>query len=601
MNEHPGFEPTHSEDEQNAVLQRFDYLVSDSDSSQATQFSEVREALGEAMGRPVDLEEPLIRGAWDANASQWDRFVHWAARFRALPTFDRDEREYKLLISERMRQSRDALSMGEDDWLPKLKKAFGPPNNVLHAITKSQFLNWCSDNQPLAIEALSELWDETRVVEERIDRFLAYLPREGTLRTSGNRKAIPSVLLSADDPHRWAFYLPTPFHFGFERVGYPSSDSHASSGEQYLHSLGFLDSIIEEASNRRIALRDRLDAQSVLWCVSRWTPGDWTPQELDELQRFRDGLPPNPYGGAASNCASDLHVPGTLADLAAELHIDADSLEDIQMLLEHKRQAIFFGPPGTGKTYIAMKLAEFLAGDSDNVDLVQFHAAYAYEDFVEGFRPRPINGQPGFRLEDGPLKRIAREAREDPHHTYVLIIDEINRANIARVFGELYFLLEYRTHEITLQYSAEPFTLPENLLIIGTMNTADRSIALIDAALRRRFYFIPFFPTEPPIAGILDRWLAQHNPNMRHVSGLVDHANAMLDYRHGGIGPSYFMRDDLDKEWLRLIWNHQIIPYLEEHFFGEPGRLDDFQLENLLNDFNSAHLERGSDDPPEVD
>lgn len=142
------------------------------------------------------------------------------------------------------------------------------------------------------------------------------------------------------------------------------------------------------------------------------------------------------------------------------------------------------------------------------------------------------------------------------------------------MFGELYFLLEYRDRGISLQYSEERFRLPDNLLIIGTMNTADRSIALIDAALRRRFYFIPFFPTDPPIAGILERWLVRHRPEMVEAAKLVERANSMLDDRHGGIGPSYFMRKDLDDNWVELIWNHQIMPYLEEYFFGEPGRLE---------------------------
>ena len=124
----------------------------------------------------------------------------------------------------------------------------------------------------------------------------------------------------------------------------------------------------------------------------------------------------------------------------------------------------------------------------------------------------------------------------------MLVIDELNRGNVAKVFGELYFLLEYRDEAIRLQYGGEPFRLPRNLLFICTMNTADRSIALMDAALRRRFYFAPFFPNEPPIEGLLRRWLDEHAPGMaEHVAGLVDRANELLD-RDAAIGPSYFMR-----------------------------------------------------------
>ena len=148
------------------------------------------------------------------------------------------------------------------------------------------------------------------------------------------------------------------------------------------------------------------------------------------------------------------------------------------------------GAPGTGKTYVAQKLAECLAGSSKRVRLVQFHPSYAYEDFVQGFRPTLEGGRHGFELRDGPLLDVAQGAREAGNEIHVLVIDEINRGNLSKVLGELYFLLEYRSVEMRLQYSDELFSLPENLWIIGTMNTADRSIALVDLALRRRFHFV---------------------------------------------------------------------------------------------------------------
>ena len=155
---------------------------------------------------------------------------------------------------------------------------------------------------------------------------------------------------------------------------------------------------------------------------------------------------------------------------------------------------IFQGPPGTGKTYVAQELAKCLAGGKERVTLVQFHPSYAYEDFVEGYRPHLENGQPTFALKSGPLRRAAEDADADPDNMHLLVIDEINRGNVAKVFGELYFLLEYRDHQVRLQYSNEPFSLPKNLYIIGTMNTADRSIALVDLALRRRFSFVEVPP-----------------------------------------------------------------------------------------------------------
>ncbi|MDE0169249.1 MAG: AAA family ATPase [bacterium] len=275
-------------------------------------------------------------------------------------------------------------------------------------------------------------------------------------------------------------------------------------------------------------------------------------------------------------------APTTLPDLAESLFIGVEYLNRIVLLLEHRRQVIFYGPPGTGKTYVARKLAVHLAGDKERVDLVQFHPSYAYEDFVEGYRPAPVEGgMGGFELREGPLKRIARAAKNAPDRTFVLIIDEINRGNLSKVLGELYFLLEYRDEKISLQYSNDPFSLPDNLRIIGTMNTADRSIALVDSALRRRFHFSPFFPDEPPIEGLVERWLKAKKPEMTWVAEVVDLANQKLGRRHTAIGPSHFMDEDLDEEWVELIWEHSVLPYIAEQFFGEEDRLPDFHLDKL--------------------
>ena len=301
--------------------------------------------------------------------------------------------------------------------------------------------------------------------------------------------------------------------------------------------------------------------------------------------------------------------------LANELRLGADFLSEIWALLEDKRQIIFQGPPGTGKTYVAQQLAKYLAiGDlkeraketldaasSDRVTIVQFHPSYAYEDFVQGFRPTLDENGAGFKLTDGPLLKAAKHAKCDEERHF-LIIDEINRGNLAKVFGELYFLLEYRNKAIRLQYSEdgedEPFMLPENLYIIGTMNTADRSIALVDLALRRRFYFVSFDPHEPPIEGLLSRWLADEAQGMEWVADVVAKANEQLDSRHAAIGPSYFMNKEkaLDDEAVARIWKHSVMPYIEEHLFGEPDRLSDFGLEKLRDGRDDSEGDEAADD-----
>jgi hypothetical protein len=324
---------------------------------------------------------------------------------------------------------------------------------------------------------------------------------------------------------------------------------------------------------------------------------EWTNDRLREV--MEPHLPGDPWGQMVFlYWLREGHSPAvggtsTLASLAEELLVEEEWLGEVIGLLEEKRQVIFQGPPGTGKTFVARRLGRYFEEQGGGTETVQFHPSYSYEDFVEGYRPTVIGGQPGFELVTGPLKRMAMRAEADPDHRYLLIIDELNRGNVAKVFGELYFLLEYRSERIRLQY-ADPdgedsessrFALPKNLWIIATMNTADRSIALMDGALRRRFYFVDYYPDRPPVEGLLDRWLERHGlKELGWISGVLDAANAKLDDAEAAVGPSHFLlRDpaDLDEERIERIWRHAVLPYLQERLIGEPQRLDEFRLEAL--------------------
>jgi len=262
-----------------------------------------------------------------------------------------------------------------------------------------------------------------------------------------------------------------------------------------------------------------------------------------------------------------LTLPDATDELADRLNVDRAWLQECVDLLRDRPQLIFYGPPGTGKTFIAQHLAAHLAGD--NVRLVQFHPAYSYEDFFEGCRPLEDGG---FKLKPGPLRKTVDAARESPSTPYFLIIDEINRGNLAKIFGELYFLLEYRSQNVDLLYATDDdigFTLPENVFIIGTMNTADRSIALVDAAMRRRFAFVPLHPSEPPTSGVLRRWLAASDLDVG-IADLLEELNRRIEDPDFKIGPSYFMRKAVHEPGgLERAWRTAILPLLEEHHYGD--------------------------------
>ena len=444
------------------------------------------------------------------------------------------------------------------DWVGLVKNSIS--SNLIHRVEIAKFRDWVDDAPADALDALRAIWvDSDIAVSERVQAFAELLPTSAS-GGAGVRTTLASVLLMGMDVRAYPPFRVTLFEEAYNRTGYELPDQNAAEAALYDHALAFLDRFIEEASERDLRLRHRLDAQSVVWAVIM---KDKEPHK-----------PPEPT------------QPGSLSRLAEKLSVPVSFLEEIELLLEDKQQVIFQGPPGTGKTFVAQELAQCLAGSDGRVTVVQFHPSYAYEDFVQGYRPALQDGQPTFELKSGPLLLAAQAARDEPEVKHFLVIDEINRGNLAKVFGELYFLLEYRKKGIRLQYSGDsdtPFSLPDNLYIIGTMNTADRSIALVDLALRRRFYFVEFHPDEPPIKGLLRRWLSKNGATeMAWVADIVDLANEQLsDDRHAAIGPSHFMKPNLGEADVERIWRHSVLPYVEERLFGNADRIAAFKLDVL--------------------
>lgn len=269
----------------------------------------------------------------------------------------------------------------------------------------------------------------------------------------------------------------------------------------------------------------------------------------------------------------------TLIDCANDIYLDEEQIGRWTRAIKRKGQAILYGPPGTGKTYIAEHLARHLISKGDGfVEIVQFHPSYAYEDFIQGIRPQIIDQGKilTYPMVSGRFLDFCRRAKMKKDKC-VLIIDEINRANLSRVFGELMYLLEYRNAEIPLSGSGT-FSIPENVLIIGTMNTADRSIALVDHALRRRFAFLELEPNYETIT----KFFEDKSFNPEGLIKILQRLNSQINDKHYEVGISFFLVEDGDlSEFLEDIWRMEIEPYLEEIFFDQQEKLDNFRWEKI--------------------
>jgi 5-methylcytosine-specific restriction protein B len=243
--------------------------------------------------------------------------------------------------------------------------------------------------------------------------------------------------------------------------------------------------------------------------------------------------------------------------------------------INRKGQTIIQGPPGTGKTFIAEKLAKHLIGGGDGFsDIIQFHPAYTYEDFIEGLRPTTKNAQLIYSIVPGRFLEFCKQA-EACEDTCVLIIDEINRANLSQVFGELMYLLDDRqdTGRFIKLASGKLFRIPTNIRIIGTMNTADRSIALVDNALRRRFAFIPVYPNYEVLRQYHHR--EKTGFPVDKLTSILEDVNRAINNKHYQLGISFFLAKTLAED-IQDIWQMEIEPYLEEYFFDNLEKMDEF-------------------------
>ena len=275
----------------------------------------------------------------------------------------------------------------------------------------------------------------------------------------------------------------------------------------------------------------------------------------------------------------------TKSDFLNEVYIPEQSYDNLVGILQNKKNVILQGAPGVGKTFTARRLAWSMMGekDDDRIEFVQFHQNYSYEDFVMGYKPV----ENGFELKNGIFYRFCQKAANQPGKDFFFIIDEINRGNLSKIFGELLMLIEkdYRGTSATLAYTGMPFSVPDNLYIIGMMNTADRSLAMIDYALRRRFSFFemnPGFDSE----GFKKYQNSLNNETLNELIDRVQDLNRKIaaDKSLGKgfcIGHSYFCGCKVcTDEWMQSIVEYDILPMLSEYWFDDSGTLQ--QWENIL-------------------
>ncbi len=278
-------------------------------------------------------------------------------------------------------------------------------------------------------------------------------------------------------------------------------------------------------------------------------------------------------------------------DFLNEVYLPKESYRRMKALLLSKKNIILQGAPGVGKTYSAKRLAYSIMGEKDpsRVEFIQFHQSYAYEDFIMGYKP---NEEGGFYLKKGVFYNFCKKVKADPDRPYFFIIDEINRGNMSKIFGELLMLIEndYRGETVKLAYSDEPFDVPSNLYIIGMMNTADRSLAMIDYALRRRFSFFDMRPGFDS-GGFIKYQKDQNSPLFDQVIEAIKSLNQIIaddDSLGDGfcIGHSYFCNQEhITEEWLKNTIEFDVLPMLREYWFDN-NDLYEQQVGKLMGLFN---------------
>jgi len=514
--------------------------------------------------------------------------------FASAEEYRTEERIYKEQALDALGAVLSGKKLDEPDLANRLADAWrqltGQLNNLTSWQARDDFGKYLQTPEGLDNigPMLHDLFNDQVELASRIDAFKAKMNDEydKTLPVQGKRQkrislGIISALMAGRDPSRYMIYRSTAVDHACDDWGIAKPSG--SDGSKYVAVLQMAEALRAELNKAFPSEADHVDVHTLLWFNHRFEEEYKSRVSLTIVKPIKREL-----------------IPDTPQPLLS-----------LWQMAERTRNLIAYGPPGTGKTYLANHFTAYyllwhnvspetandywqavLENDlttlgtlrseiAEQREFVTFHQSYAYEEFVEGLRPVTANDESGrlaFQVVPGVFRRICQAAeaawRDEGKAAarFVLVIDEINRANIAKVFGELITLIEDdkrlgASSELTatLPYSGESFGVPPNLLILGTMNTADRSIALLDLALRRRFTFIEQMPEPDRLGAVedipLDRLLQRLNSRLCR---LID--------RDHQIGHSYFMNVRTLEE-LHFVWYHRIVPLLQEYFYNDGERL----------------------------
>ena len=547
---------------------------------------------------------PGVAGDGDG---RWDAFIGWASRFYEWELFDEMERNYKMTVGERLAAVKQALQEDRPDWENLLRSTLRDRDSLGRDWrTNESFLKL---DTSLIDGALRRIWAIGNVdtLEERVHGFQEFGP-------FGTPGLLVSTLLMGEDPTQYPMYRYSSLKAAYKLTGYLSAPNDSPDAWiRYEHALNFFDEFIKQASYRGLKVRDPLDAQSLVWCLTQYDPGnmpeDWPADVKDNLIAYRgaNGTEDSDSGQLTDEGSGQEDLDGeneitlpvepvltySLEDIVRDgCFLEKERLATILERLRSKKNVILQGPPGTGKTWLAKRLAFALIGhrSESRVRPFQFHPNLSYEDFVRGWRP---GEDARLDLVDGPFLRVINDAAADLSSDYVVVIEEINRGNPAQIFGEMLTLLEAdkRTSEdaLALSYSRSPqerVHIPPNLYVIGTMNLADRSLALVDLALRRRFAFIDLEPT------FGDRWRdwvsANYSIDVEFLSD-VERRMTLLNQTIAGdtsLGPQFRIGHsvvtpvpssptDKSREWFTQLVETEIGPLLDEYWFDNSDKSRD--------------------------